>query len=206
MSTTVFDRPLYGYRFVEIQYGDTLQAIAVRELGDASRWHDLISLNSLVPPYITDDPVQAGPGVLLSGSLIVVPAPKPVVSSTTQADQVFGVDVRLDRGRLATASGDFDIVSGRDNLRQALQNVIETDRGELLFHTGYGSKVRRLLGTVSGPTSALLAAQYAKAAVIADPRVQSVTNSTATASGDVVSVDVDVQPVTGAIVQISATT
>jgi phage baseplate assembly protein W len=206
MSTTAFDRPLYGYRFVEIQYGDTLQAIAVRELGDASRWHDLISLNSLVPPYITDDPAQAGPGVLLSGSLITVPAPKPVISSTTQADEVFGADVRLDQGRLATANGDFDIVSGRDNLRQALKNVIETDRGELLFHSGYGSKVRRLIGTVAGPTSALLAAQYAKAAVRADSRVQSVTNSTATASGDVVSVDVDVKPVTGAIVQISATT
>ena len=206
MSTTVFDRPLYGYRFAEIQYGDTLQAIAARELGDASRWYDMISLNSLVPPYITDDPAQAGPGVLLSGALITVPAPKPVVSSTTQADQVFGTDVRLDRGRLATANGDFDLVSGRDNLRQALKNVVETDRGELLFHAGYGSKVRRLLGTVAGPTSALLAAQYAKAAVSADPRVQSVTNSTASVSGDVVSVDVDVKPVTGAILQVSATT
>ena len=36
MSTPI-DRPLQGYRFVETRHGDTLQAVAAREMGDASR-------------------------------------------------------------------------------------------------------------------------------------------------------------------------
>lgn len=205
--TTTYQRPLYGYRFVEIRHGDTLQAIAARELGDASLWADLIVYNELRPPFITDDPAEAGTGVLLSGSLIRLPAPAPTVNSDTNAEEVFGTDILLDRGQLVIHQyGDISLASGRDNLRQALTNRIDTDRGELLFHQEYGSLVRSLVGTVNGPTAALLAGEYAKSAALADNRIQEVTQTTAEVIGDTVRVSVEARPIVGKVIALDVTT
>lgn len=202
--TTRFDRELYGFRFVETRHGDTVQAIAARELGDGARWQEIVSYNGLVHPFITDDPSQVKPGVVLSGTLLRVPAPTPVVSTTIEPDKVFGTDVALKGGVLDVEHGDIAVISGRANLRQALKHRIETDQGELLFHTEYGSRLRTIIGAVNGPTAALLAAQYAKAAVQADPRVERVTRSVAEVVGDTVNVSLEVEPVTGRPIDVSA--
>lgn len=203
--TTQFDRPMVGFRFVETQRGDSLQIIAARELGDAARWIDIVGYNNLVPPFITDEPSQAGPGVVLTGAMVLVPAPSPVISSTLDPEQVFGIDVSMERGgQLAIENGDFALVSGRANLRQALKNRIETEVGELIYHVTYGSRIRQILGTVNGPTASLLSAQYAKSTVLADPRISRIERSVGAVSGDVVSVTVDAIPVSGKSVQITA--
>lgn len=202
---TTYRRPLHGFRFVEIRHGDTLQAIAARELGDASRWTDLIAYNDLVPPFITDHPALVREGVLLSGGMIRVPAAVQIVSASSDPDRVFERDIRLDRGEIMTLDGDFDIASGRDNLRQAIKHRIETERGELLFHPEYGSRIRVLLGTVNGPTASLLAAEYARSAVLADPRIRQVTQSVAEVEGDVVRVSVEAQPIAGRVIEVTAT-
>lgn len=203
--TTVYQRPMTGFRFAEILHGDTLQLIAARELGDANRWVDLIAYNDLVPPFITDDPTKVRDGVLLSGSMIRLPAPVSVVTSTTDPERVFETDIRLNDGELGVLNGDFDVVSGRANLHQALVHRIETERGELIFHPEYGSRVRSLIGAVNGPTSTLLAAQYAKSAVQADPRISKVTQTVAATDGDSIRVDVEAQPVVGRVIEVIAT-
>lgn len=208
MSAVVdFNKPLFGYRFADTYRGDSLQVIAAREMGDATQWQTLIDYNGLIPPYITDDPSQAGPGVILTGAMILVPAPVPVATVTTDPNAVFGTDMKLiNNGQLAVANGDFDVVSGRDNLKQALGNRVETPRGGLLMHQDYGSLHPRLIGSVNGPTSGLLAAKYVEAAVQADSRVQSVISATATITGDVTAIEVEAQPIAGTSIQFSATT
>lgn len=203
--TTQFDRPLYGFRFAEIRRGDSLQTLAARELGDAKRWADLIGYNNLVPPYLTDDPNAAAPGVLVAGGLILVPAPAPVTQTTTDPEKVFESDIELAvDGSLMTADGDFAMIAGRGNLRQALKNRIETERGDLLFHQRYGCNVRRLIGTVNGPTASLLAAQYVKSAVLADPRISRVTKATAEVIGDTINASVEAEAVAGRTVVVTA--
>lgn len=204
--STQFDRPLFGFRFAGTEYGDTLQAIAARELGDASRWVDLITYNKLVPPFITDDASEAGPGVLLTGSPILVPAPAPA-SSLRQPDaaQAFGADMQLDaRGVLMTDGNDFVIVAGAANLTQALKNRVVTERGDLLFHLLYGCDLRRIVGTVNGPTANLLAARSVKKALLQDRRVSTVRNAQATVSGDTINVTANADSVVGAPVQVNA--
>ncbi len=198
---TIFDKPLIGYRFVEIQYGDTLQSIAARELQDATRWPELISFNDLRPPYIA---AVASAGVLRYGDQILIPAPTPVISTTSDPERVFEADIALTKGKLIAVDGDFAVVAGRPNLHQALRHRVETERGELLFHPEYGSFVRRLIGAVNGPTSSLLAAQYAKSAVLMDPRVATVTQATAEVSGDTIRVSIELQPVAGRPFQLTA--
>ena len=194
--TTPFDKPLYGYRFVATQHGDTLQKIAARELGDAGLWAEIIVLNGMVPPYLTDDPAAVAPGVFLNGGLITIPAASPG-AATNDPNAVFGQDILLTNGKFTFTDGDFAVVSGLPNLNQALTNALDTDQGELLYHTQYGSLVRRIIGGKNGPSSTLIAANYAKATVEADPRISSVTSSVGTALGNAISVAVDAETIQG---------
>lgn len=202
-----FDVPLGGVRLAEVLHGDTLQQIAARELGDAARWVDLANLNGLVPPYITDDPAEVGPGVLKPGGVILLPAPAEAPGTGTgTADDLYQRDVDLSGGELSVGpDGDLAIVAGEANLRQALVHRVVTEQGELLFHPNYGSMVRAVLGAVAGPTAAILAARYAAAALRADARVRDVRDARAEVRGDVVRVEALVQPVTNRSTKIEAT-
>lgn len=199
------DRILSGSRIVEIQHGDTLQVIAARELGDASKWVDIVSVNGLRPPYLTGVAGEASASVKLYGQTLVVPAASTVPSSVNDADQLFGVDLDLSGGALSVESGDLKLAGGRANLRQALVHHIVTDLQELLFHLRYGCGVRRLLGAVAGPASGLLAAEYVRTAIRMDTRVAAVISTTADVVGDQVVVTARIQPITGTTIDIAAT-
>jgi phage baseplate assembly protein W len=205
--TTVFDRPLAGFRYVRTRPRDTLQRVALRELGDASQWASLISINKLEPPYLTDDATLASDTVFLNGSsqYLIVPA---ATAATQNPDptSVFGTDIALDgNGLIILGDVDMATVSGPANLEQALNNALATDQGELLFHPTYGTLIRRILGATVGPTRTQLAASYAQATVIADARISTAT-ATATASGDSITVTVDATTVNGESASASATT
>lgn len=201
--STVFDKEMPGYRVVKTNYGDTLQVVAARELGDAARWVDIIAYNGLIPPYLTDDPSEVADGVLLTGSQLIVPAPTTVVDAAVDPEEVYEIDILLSNGRIEAADGDFAVASGRDNLRQALRHRIETERGELLFHSGYGSLVRRMVGEGNGPATSAVAAGYVKTSLKDDPRVADVTSVSAKVTGDKIEVSATVQPVSGGEVQVS---
>jgi phage baseplate assembly protein W/LysM repeat protein len=192
-----FTKTLKGYRKVETQRGDTLQKIAARELSDASQWPNLATLNNLVPPYITDDPTQAGVGVVVSGTPLIVPAPAPAPSAVSDPNTIFGTDALLSgsgsgaawNGLLvATEDGDIETVAGVPNLAQALQNVLITEPGELLFHLLYGCKIYQLLGAGNGPIAGQLGAGFVAQALKSDTRISDVENATATITLDQLSV------------------
>lgn len=200
---TEFDRFLSGYRWVETRWGDTLQAIAVRELGDAARWVDIANLNGLRPPYITGDPEVATGSVLLYGKSLLVPSSAPLVSESTDPAAVFGSDCLLVDGLLTEEDGDIVLVDGRGNLRQALSHRIKVAQRTLMFHLDYGSRLRTLVGSVDGATANALAAAFTRAALLADPRVKSIPNVVATITGDSISVVADVEPITGKVISLS---
>lgn len=198
-----FERRVPSCRFAEIHHGDTLQALAAREMGDANRWPELVWVNSLTHPYLTGDPGLVGPGVLLYGSLIKVPAPVGLAAGTVDDGRVYGRDCRL-VGRMlsAAADGDLDIASGADNLRQQLSHAVSTPRGQATRHPNYGCMVWRLVGRVSGPTAAKLGAEYVKATLAADYRVSKVDYSRAEISGDAVHVTARAIAIEGGVVDV----
>ena len=190
--------PLFGFRIVKTHQDDTLHSIALRELGDAKLWQKLIDYNGLVPPYITSNPAEAGPGVILNGSSIKVPATAPVTTATTSPDDLFLTDIALKNGRIgAAAGGDVATVSGYANLNQALSNRLNTPRGRLMMHPKYGSLHQRMKGVANGPTQGVLTANYARGSVKADPRIASIVSASARITGDATEITIVAQPISG---------
>lgn len=198
-----FERDVTGFRHVETVRGDTLKRVALRELGDATAWYDIALLNGLVPPFIVDDEASLKPGVVLSGSVIMVPAPAPVASAVTDPAAVYGTDVGLRRQQLQVVNGDLMVYSGLDNLKQALTHRIMVEKRDIMFHPEYGCWVHQLLGVVGGPTAAQLAAMYVKSALMEDYRVREVTACEATVNGDSIAVSAEVVPISGVKISLS---
>lgn len=187
-------RPAPPVRYAEVHYGDTLQAIALRELGDASAWLDLVVLNGLKPPYVA---ARAALGVLAYGDVIQLPAGVSTISAEVLPADLYGTDVMVTGNQLPIANGDFLLVSGVPNLRAALGRRVLVEKRELAFHPEYGCYVRRLLGRVNGPTSGQLAAFYVKSALLEDERVRDVPSCDADIAGDQIRVNAVVLPITG---------
>ena len=191
MSGTVsatWTKPLLGYRIAETFTDDTLQIIAARELGDASQWPDLVALNGLVPPYLTNDPFPA-PGLLTAGLPIKVPSSSAAPSGVASQDDIYGVDLLLENGFLIdNGAGDLATTAGLPNLEQALLIRIATRPGELAFHPDYGCRVHELIGQGASSTINGLANAFVASAVASDPRIASTDGGTSTVTGDTIAV------------------
>lgn len=180
----VFDT---GWRAAEVYFDDTLQRVAARELGDATRWPEIVWLNGLQPPYLTSNPadprVVAGKLVAFGGR-VRVPTTGTVRAGVSSAE-AFGVDLCLNGGDLsASDTGDLALQSGVANLEQALNLRLTNHRGDLMFHGRYGNDAWRLVGRKLTPGGALVAARYCQEAVIADPRVTRIAQTSVEARGD----------------------
>lgn len=198
-----FERPLPPYRLVQTNWGEDLQSVAAREMGDANRWPELVWLNGLVPPYITTDERVAGPGVLLAGAFIKVPAPTGVWTDAAERGQVYERDCLMaDRLLSDDGAGDFAVLSGADNLRQQLQHRVNTPRGQARRHPEYGCLIWRLVGKVNGPTAGLMGAEYVKSALRADYRVASVDYSRAEVIGDAIRIQARAVAIEGGVVDV----
>ena len=174
-----------SYKLVETRFGDTLRFIAFREMGDANRWRELVFLNRLEHPYLTNDPKEASESVILTGSPIKVPVVEGLNNNRIDADYVYARDVKLDGRQLqASASGDLELCAGVDNLNQQLRHRVITPRGQMVHHPSYGCYIWRLLGGTNGYIAGLLGSDYVKAALEADYRVKSVVRSDAEVIGE----------------------
>ncbi|EPT1451936.1 hypothetical protein ACVOZ6_003524 [Escherichia coli] len=184
-----FDAQLPDYRLAKTHYGDTLQDVAMRELGDENRWIELVWLNDLVYPYLTDDDTEASARIILSGQLIRVPASSGVqyTSNFTEPGQIYERDIQMHNRRLVLdASGDIAVVGGVKNLTQQLKHRLNTPTGQLRRHPQYGCRIHELRGKVNGPLAAHLGAEYVKVAVKAEYRIAKVRSVTASSEGDVI--------------------
>jgi len=84
---------------IPVNRGDTIFTIAKRELGAISYWQDLVILNNLQPPYVTDDTSSRKPGVLVFGEAIRIPIPSADrrtteltgINQTARAEQASGI-------------------------------------------------------------------------------------------------------------------
>ena len=180
-----------------VRQGDTLPAIASRELRDPARWYDLAQLNGLRLPFVCQSYRAADrlPQTVIWGDRLLVPW-----DGHTPLDQppaaILGTDLALPRGALTvTAGGDLATVTAADNITQALAHRLRTLRGELLYHAAYGCLVEMALGLPAGPFSSLMAAAWVQEALADDPRVARVRAVEARVTGDRIDITATVDTV-----------
>lgn len=199
-----FTKPAPGIRKVQTNHGDTLRRIALRELGDASRWTELATLNNLRPPYIVNTTAELLPNVMLAGETINIPAPYTSQRIATDEEGVFLKDILLSRGKLTAANGDLVPVKGEENFKQALSIRVTTRKGELMFHPTYGCYITLMRGKEGSAANNALSAFYVRSAVLEDDRVSEVLDVEATLTDDGIKVEADVQPISDRVINLIA--
>jgi phage baseplate assembly protein W len=122
--------------------------------------------------------------VLGTGSIIRIPVTasatrSPTLAPSAQVQAQFGADIQINNsqygGSFAFNNGDFNTVSGVNNLTQALSNRLTTRKGRLLLHPDYGTILSSLIGKGNAPLLATAAMTDAAQAALSDPRIAGTT-------------------------------
>lgn len=158
-----------------IEKPETLQDIAVQQLGDISRWVELKDLNDLVYPYIvpTNEQKAANPEHLMTwGDVLKLPTTNSInvadlnyysdKRAEERYDASLGMDIALsflpenssDNFAYMPSqypSADLKVVSGIANLKQSLELRLMTRKGSNPYHPNYGSTLLDLIGEKLNP-------------------------------------------------------
>lgn len=200
-----------------ISDGDTLQSIAQMVLGNANQWYDIATYNNLVYPYISEIPQD---NVATIGDTIIIP-----ISNDTNYDMsadslsdtqksnlsayVLGKDLSLiddtsaikSRGTtdeiisLESSGKDLSIVTGYDNLVQALLVRLNTPVGSLLLHPEYGNNFSDILGQSNTLSNINKLKVGIEQTLRKDSRVADVKISSTELDGDILKINVTITPI-----------
>ncbi len=176
--------------------GENIVTLAARLTGDARRWQELVTLNGLTPPYVSD---AGGPGVLAPGDAVLYPTssePAPTVDAALLEVRTYFRDLAVEGGDLQfNAAGGLVTVSGLENLQAALGRRLRTLIGRHPFHPGFGNRAVLALGEVADEGALALLASDTRAAITRDPRVQDCAVALEWASTHVLRAHLTVTPV-----------
>lgn len=155
-----------------IQPGDTLQSIAQRVYGDATRWKELADLNGLSYPYLDFSGSNGAPASQFLSTGKKVLGASDTLKLPNSSDAVAPVDpVGTDMGDGGTVK---ILVAGVDNLRAALLRRLRTPKGWLPHHPEYGSALYSYIGEPLTPALVLSIRAEVDRVLREDPRIISV--------------------------------
>lgn len=144
-------------RQIKLPAGMSLERLAQIELGDSSRWGEIVEVNGLKPPYISQDPNESRDGVLKSGSNIMIPTPllngfsqapvgkiNKLTVGMSELEKSLGVDLKIDKNfdLVLASSGDLEVVAGADNMAQATILHLSYEPGDVMLYPQLGSGIQ----------------------------------------------------------------
>jgi len=162
-----------------LKAGESLLTIADRFLGSPSLWVELAEVNRAQDAY-TDAEGMA----YRAGSVISIPvsvpnlAPQLLPQGNFNTEDAIAVDLLLDlSGDLLFSGDDVELVSGEDNLRQAIINRIRTATDDITASPRYGIRASLIGAKLTEQVSAYMTA-HIREQVLQDPRVLDVRDIT----------------------------
>ncbi|MDB5716284.1 MAG: hypothetical protein JWO15_3681 [Sphingomonadales bacterium] len=204
----------------QVNPGDTIRSLAGRLLGDKTKYHTLVIINSLQYPFI--GPTK-GPGVLTPGDTILFPQESTsdsnnfgVISSTKKSTQETNtVDDQLSNSSMAQAygrdlrltitstgvtgdkmdikpnqNGDSSTVMGIPNVAQAVKLKFSVTRGELPLHPFFGASFP--IGSKATPTTMAGFRIDVEQTLASDPRIVDIRSLRFVTVGDTLSVNASI--------------
>lgn len=176
-----------------LKAGESLLTIANRFLGSPALWTELAEINRSQDAYTDANgaPYRAGSVILIPVSVAnLAPMLLPQASFTTE--DAIAVDLLLDlNGDLLFNGDDVELVSGEDNLRQAIINRIRTATDDITAAPRYGLSSSLIGAKLTEQVSAYMTA-HIREQVLLDPRVLDVRDITLTRSGSTVDIGMSV--------------
>lgn len=168
-----------GAQRATIRDEDTLQKIALRYLGDSSKWREIALLNGLDDTDLTS----------LAGTEILVPTLQPAIygsgvvgdlsndekiNNTSMAERLYGRDLRLveSEGKFSVvfeSNNDLATIGGNQNLLQAISLKTRVKQGQLLENQEFG--LPHIIGKKATSSETLLLKHGLQVTAETDPRV-----------------------------------
>lgn len=197
-----------SFRDTKVEYKDTLEKIAKREMGDATLWYQIALSNNLDPPYVSETPI-ANKNTLQYGSPVSIPvygrspsAPNyvlqrqeaKVTTGMSLAEKNLGVDLRLTKNNEIAYdefAQDFHLIAGMENLAQACKIGLMLERGSLMYHPIKG--IISQVGQKNEPTAQEIFESIANSLGI-DSRIKSVENISVERNNNIIGIRVHVTP------------
>jgi hypothetical protein len=196
-------------------FDQTLEDLVLLVLGDTSALQAIISYNNLDYPYLSSTPTyQKGINKLLTpGDSIYLPFPTDLTSGDLNIkinpnklkqdvyDELLGRDIKLIKTTQGTTgvsqfnlalspTGDLDVTAGKDNMMQAIDIKLNTERGELTPHPEFG--IISVIGNKGTRNLNFNLHLSLNDTMLSDGRIKELTNTYVRISGDVVSVRTNV--------------
>jgi len=210
------------YKKYSIRQGDTIQSIAQGMLGDETLWYDIASYNNLKYPYINrlDEPEYRVDNVAQIGDVITVPDSSTGIETvnssllnSNQRDEVSQLvlgrdlnivsDVSEIQGRgttdetvaLSADNKGISIVSGYENLTQALLMRLNTPKGTLILHPEYGNSFSDILGLPNTQANVNKLVVMVEQTIRQDSRVTDVSVEATSVDSDTVTLQITITPI-----------
>lgn len=177
----------YEYTIV---FGDTLQMVAQKTLGDATRAIEIATINDLDYPFIADLDEETKGNVKKPGDTLFIPGDLGSQDTVELPilDDPYGTDLLLttDKNNLSfgiagefesSIYGDLKTISGLDTLKQDLIHRLVTEKGTLVHHPEYGSDILLIIGNKNDSTWREKASIEVNKTFRSDHRVSDVINT-----------------------------
>lgn len=171
---------------VKIQANTSLENLSIQYLGTPDRWIDIVNLNRLKPPYLSDNMEYIGnPFVKKTGDSLLIPSNgelggiKTITSNrynenASEIERQMGVDLKLSDqfDLILDNSDDFALSSGGANLKQAIKLKISHRKNDLMYHPDIGLGV--IVGEKTPPSPEKIVSEL-ESQITSDPRVGSIS-------------------------------
>jgi nucleoid-associated protein YgaU len=177
--------------------GDTLQALALRVYGDATRWAEIQRLNNLRSARHWGDGTP-----LAVGDRLLVPLGANTDASQREGDDLYGVDLALNlaTGDLELRDNDVTLTRGARNLEQGLALRLLTAQGESYILPSYGLPLR--VGSAALEREVAYLSAQVSDQLKQDGRVRDVPSVEVIIEGDKVAIQATIDPVVGDAVSV----
>jgi hypothetical protein len=180
----------------------SIEDVAYRELGDHTRWIEIVQLNNLIPPYIseTSDNVRIkvpGDRLLIpnetksSRSNIKIIKENKYNKQLTETEKRLGIDIKLNDkfDFVVTNNNDFALSVGGNNAAQAFIIKLNINKGDLKFHKEIG--INLSIGEKTNNIDNLY--DEIVSTILHDPRFSEINNFRLGLEGGTVSIQMDVK-------------